>query len=123
MRAALTTRLESLRVGAKGAMLDVGRSVPMAELLAHPTVIELEAMGDEGDKAFLTALLLVRLVEHRRVQGQTDRLGHLLVVEEAHRLLGNVPRHTGEERRTPGARPSRRSRTCSRRSARTARAW
>jgi hypothetical protein len=101
MRAALSTRLESLRVGAKGAMLDVDRSVPMAELLAHPTVIELEAMGDEGDKAFLTALLLVRLVEHRRAQGQSDRLGHLLVVEEAHRLLGDVPRHTGEEQANP----------------------
>ena len=101
MRAALVTRLESLRVGGKGAMLDVARSLPIAELLAGPTVVELEALGDEGDKAFLTALLLVRLAEYRRSQGQSDRLVHLLVVEEAHRLLGNVPSVTSEEMANP----------------------
>lgn len=97
MQASLTTRLESLRTGGKGAMLDVARSLPISDLLGQPTVIELEAMGDDGDKAFLAALILVRLAEHRRSQGQTDELVHLLVVEEAHRLLGNVPARTSEE--------------------------
>lgn len=101
MRAALTTRLESMRVGGKGAMLDVARSLPMADLLSQPTVIELEHMGDEGDRAFLTGLLLIRLVEHRRAAGQTDRLVHLLVVEEAHRLLSNIATHTAEETANP----------------------
>lgn len=101
LRAALTTRLESLRTGGKGAMLDVARSLPMSELLAHPTVIELEAMGDEGDKAFLAGLLVIRLAEHRRAQGQADRLVHLLVIEEAHRLLGNIPTHASEEMANP----------------------
>jgi hypothetical protein len=101
LHAALTTRLESLRAGGKGAMLDVARSLPMAELLAAPTVVELQAMGDEGDKAFLTSLILIRIVEHRRAQGQVDGLVHLLVVEEAHRVLGNVPTHTSEETANP----------------------
>jgi Helicase HerA, central domain len=101
MYAALTTRLESLRTGGKGAMLDVARSLPMAELLEHPTVIELEGMGDEGDKAFLTGLILIRLAEHRRAQGQRDGLAHLLVIEEAHRLLANVPMHAAEELANP----------------------
>lgn len=101
LRAALTTRLEALRTGGKGAMLDVARSIPIAELLAHPTVIELESVGDEGDKAFLAALILIRLAEHRRAVGQHDRLVHLLVVEEAHRLLANVPVHAAQETANP----------------------
>jgi hypothetical protein len=101
MQAALTTRLESLRTGGKGAMLDVARSLPIVDLLAQPTVVELEAMGDEGDKAFLTGLILIRLAEHRRSQGQTDGLVHLLVIEEAHRLLGHVPARTSEEMADP----------------------
>lgn len=95
IRAALLTRLNSLRSGGKGAMLDVARSIPMGELLDAPTVIELEGMGDDDDKAFLIGLLLIRLVEHRRAAGRSDELEHLLVVEEAHRLLTNVSRDIG----------------------------
>lgn len=101
MRAALVTRLESLRRGAKGAMLDVSRSLPVAVLFQRPTVVELEALGDEGDKAFFTGLLLIRLAEYRRVQGQSRDLVHLLVVEEAHRLLANVPSPSSEESANP----------------------
>ncbi|MET9852151.1 DUF87 domain-containing protein [Streptomyces sp. NPDC006450] len=101
MRAALVTRLESLRRGAKGAMLDVSRSLPTAVLFERPTVVELEALGDEGDKAFFTGLLLIRLAEYRRTQGQRRELVHLLVVEEAHRLLANVPAQTSEESANP----------------------
>jgi hypothetical protein len=101
LEAALTTRLESLCMGGKGAMLDVSRSLPIDELLAYPTVLELEAIGDEGDKAFLIGLILIRLVEHRRAMGQSADLVHLLVVEEAHRLLGNVPVQTSDETANP----------------------
>ncbi|MFF3020732.1 ATP-binding protein [Streptomyces sp. NPDC057939] len=94
MRAALVTRLESLRRGSKGAMLNVARSLPNAVLFDRPTVVELEALGDEGDKAFFTGLLLIRLAEYRRARGQSRELVHLLVVEEAHRLLANV--HAGQ---------------------------
>lgn len=100
-RAALTTRLGSLRYGGKGAMLDVSRSLPFDELLSHPTVIELESMGDEGDKAFVAGLLLIRLAEYRRANGQNKELVHLLVIEEAHRLLGNIPTHVSEEAANP----------------------
>lgn len=95
MRAALHTRLNSLRTGGKGRMLDVQRSFPIADLLKYPTVLELEGMGDDDDKAFMMGLLLIRLAEHRiverrRGQQPPDTLQHLLVIEEAHRLLANV---------------------------------
>ncbi len=101
LRAALVTRLESLRQGAKGAMLDVARSLPAEELFEHPTVVELEALGDEGDKAFFAGLLLIRLAEYRRAKGQSSELAHLLVIEEAHRLLANVPMQASEESANP----------------------
>lgn len=101
LKAALVTRLESLRHGAKGAMLDVTQSLPPEELFGHPTVIELEALGDEGDKAFVSGLLLIRLAEYRRAQGQSSELVHLLVIEEAHRLLSNVPTNVSEEMANP----------------------
>jgi hypothetical protein len=101
MRAALVTRLESLRQGGKGAMLDVARSLPDQELFGRPTVVELEPLGDEGDKALVTGLLLIRLAEHRRAQGQSPDLVHVLVVEEAHRLLGNVATGGSEEMANP----------------------
>ncbi|OHV29039.1 ATPase [Pseudofrankia sp. EUN1h] len=101
MRAALVTRLEGLRAGGKGAMLDVVRSLPCEELFGQPTVLELEALGDDGDKAFLAALILIRLAEYRRAQGQRPSLAHLLVIEEAHRLLANVQPTTSEESADP----------------------
>jgi hypothetical protein len=100
--AALTTRLNGLRRGTRGLMLDVEHTVPMGELLSAPTILELEALGDDADKAFVMGLVLTRLYEHRRAEhaaalttsahaGQppppSGRLRHIVVVEEAHRLL------------------------------------
>lgn len=101
LRAALHTRLNGLRVGGKGRMLDVQRSLPMKWLMEYPTVLELEGMGDDDDRAFLMGLLLIRLVEYRRAQGQVDVLQHVLVIEEAHRLLANVGPRRGEEEADP----------------------
>ncbi len=101
LRAALVTRLDSLRHGGKGAMLDVERSTPPADLFGQPCVLELEAVGDDDDKAFLMAMVLIRLAEHRRAAGPTDRVVHLLVVEEAHRLLSARPTRAAEEMADP----------------------
>lgn len=89
IRAALRTRLDSLRTGGKGRMLDVRSGFPVDVLLGRPTVLELEGMGDDEDKAFVIGLLMARLAEHRRAEGDADGLRHLLVIEEAHRLLAN----------------------------------
>ena len=102
MRAALLTRIESLRTGGKGRMLDVPRSLPASQLFDGWTVIELEGLGDDDDKAFVMGLLFIRLVEHRRTSPtKTHQLHHLLVIEEAHRLLTNVSGHAREEEANP----------------------
>jgi hypothetical protein len=101
IRAALETRLESLRQGGKGAMLDVPASFPFEEILKRPAVLELEGVADDDDKALLIALILIRLVEHRRSQGSWGQLKHLLVIEEAHRLLAAVPPRSAQEDADP----------------------
>jgi hypothetical protein len=93
LRAALLTRIRGLRTGGKGAMFDTRLSTPMTELLGQHTVLELQNLGDDDDKAFFMALLFARLVEFRRAAGpQPNTLKHVLVIEEAHRLLTNVSR-------------------------------
>lgn len=94
IEAALKARLSSLLVGAKGTMLDTPRSLPAKDLFERPVVIELENLGDDDEKAFLMGLLVSRLYEWRKATFENDPsrpLRHVLVVEEAHRLLANVP--------------------------------
>ena len=94
IEAALKARLSSLLVGAKGSMLDTPRSLPGKDLFERPVVIELENLGDDDEKAFLMGLLVSRLYEWRKATFANDParpLRHILVVEEAHRLLANIP--------------------------------
>jgi len=94
VKAGLKARVGSLRLGGKGLMLDTQHGVPISELLAHPTVLELERIGNDDEKAFLIGLILTRLYEYRRVQAghlkQMPVFQHVTVIEEAHRLLKNV---------------------------------
>jgi hypothetical protein len=61
----------------------------MVELLSAPAVLELALAGADDEKAFLMGVLLMDVAEHRMAQGAAPN-GHLLVIEEAHRLLRNT---------------------------------
>jgi hypothetical protein len=93
--AGLKARIGSLRIGGKGLMLDTRQSVPWAQLLGRPTVLELEGVGDDEEKAFIIALLLMVLYEYRRTQSSQPSLQHVTVVEEAHRLLKRTSTDSG----------------------------
>lgn len=102
IRAGLLTRLSSLSLGAKGLMLNSGYSIPFDYLLAKPTLLEMAAIGNEEEKAFLLGAVLVRLAQYRQRQGTTDgKLRHLLLIEEAHRLLSAVPSQVTSEVANP----------------------
>jgi len=92
VKAALQARVYSLMIGGKGAMLNTPKSVPIQELLSRPCVMELEDLGDDETKSFVIGLLLVQLYEYRKSQMTkgSKNLSHILMVEEAHRLLKNV---------------------------------
>lgn len=92
VKAALQARIYSLMIGGKGAMLNTAKSVPIEELLSRPVVMELEDLGDDETKSFVIGILLVQLYEYRKSQMTkgSKGLSHILMVEEAHRLLKNV---------------------------------
>jgi len=94
MGAALRSRLQSLMMGNKGLVFNTRRATPLRELFEVPCIIELKNLGDDEEKAFVMALLFTFLYEYAEVR-QRDiplekrgkRLGHLTLIEEAHRLL------------------------------------
>ena len=93
--AALKARVTSLIVGGKGAMMNTAKSVSMEKLLSRPVVMELEDIGDDDVKAFVMGILLVQLYEYRKQKLKEENVSkkefeHLIVIEEAHRLLANV---------------------------------
>ncbi|GLZ77514.1 hypothetical protein Afil01_23210 [Actinorhabdospora filicis] len=88
VRGFIKVRLSSLRLGTAGRFLDGGHAIDFGELLRHNVVIELEDIGDDRDKAFLMGTVLIRLIEHLRMNpAPRGVLRHLTVIEEAHRLL------------------------------------
>ena len=93
MGAALRSRIKSLMVGNKGLALNTRRSTPLQDLFDGPTVIELQNLGDDEEKAFVMALLFVLLYEYAEVRqnevapSRRGKLQHITLVEEAHRLL------------------------------------
>lgn len=100
VKAGLKTRLESLMIGGKGLMLNTPFGIPMSDLLKQPVVLELERIGNDEEKTFLMGLLLTRLYEYRRLQALLSYpipFQHLSVIEEAHRLLRNVPLDSGPD--------------------------
>jgi hypothetical protein len=92
LKSSLKTRLNSLRIGGKGLMLDTKSSMSFKQLIARPTVLELESLGDDEEKSFLMGLVLTMLYEYYVSQGLKEEkvLSHITVIEEAHRLLGKT---------------------------------
>ena len=95
VKTAMKVRLENLCVGAKGYSFNTNNFLDFDKLLHQNVVFELEGLADDSDKAFSVGLLVIFINEYRQVQkelsgSQTLGLKHLLVIEEAHRLLKNV---------------------------------
>jgi len=92
VKAALKARINSLRFGGRGLLFDTVESINMELLMNTPTVIELDALGDDQSKAFFMGLLLSKIYAYQRNRKRNDcnDLNHVLVIEEAHRLLKNV---------------------------------
>ena len=96
IRSAIVARLESLAVGAKGFLFNTHDFINIEDLLKGRVVFELESLSDDDDKAFFVGLMLALVSEYRQCLAREstlthmDDLHHVLVIEEAHRLLKNV---------------------------------
>lgn len=94
MKACLNTRIDSLKRGWKGEMLNTLHSTPWRELFEKPCVINLSYVGDDVDKSFFMALILQFLYEYRtscaeigNVDFNDNNCKHLTVIEEAHHVM------------------------------------
>jgi hypothetical protein len=88
VRGFVDVRMGSLRQGAPGRFFEGGHPLDVGGLLARHAVLELESVTNDQDQAFLIGTVVIRLVEHLRVHRRAaGGLRHVLVVEEAHRLL------------------------------------
>ena len=95
VKTAIKVRLENLCIGAKGYTFNTCEHLDFTDLLEKNVVFELEGLADDSDKAFSVGLLVIFINEYRQVEkevsgSQKATLKHLLVIEEAHRLLKNV---------------------------------
>ena len=90
VRGFVDVRLRSLRTGSAGRFFEGGHPVDIGELLRRNVVLAIEDVANDEDKAFLIGTLIIRIVEHLRLRARTqtvDGLRHVIVIEEAHRLL------------------------------------
>ncbi len=94
MKACLNTRIDSLKRGWKGQMLNTLKSTSWKELFDKPCVINLSYVGDDTDKSFIMALLLQFLYEYRTALAEIGKVDfnsgtceHLTIIEEAHRVM------------------------------------
>jgi hypothetical protein len=93
VRGFVDVRIGSLCTGTPGRFFQGGHPLDIERLLLQNVVVELEGVTDDQDKAFLIGAFIIRIVEHLRVRygdTGTDELKHVLIVEEAHRLLKKV---------------------------------
>ncbi|MBF8186784.1 ATP-binding protein [Nonomuraea sp. K274] len=86
----ISLRLRSLRVGSAGRFFEGGHPADIGGLLERDVVLAIEDVANDEDKAFLMGTLIIRIVEHLRMRARKEkshRLRHVIVIEEAHRLL------------------------------------
>lgn len=89
VRGFITVRINSLRLGTPGRFFEGGHPLDLEALLARNAVLEIQDVGDDRDKAFVIGTMLIRIYETIRLQAEldSDDLSHVIVLEEAHRLL------------------------------------
>ncbi|MEU4513680.1 ATP-binding protein [Nonomuraea wenchangensis] len=86
----ISLRLRSLRVGSAGRFFEGGHPADVGGLLERNVVLAIEDVANDEDKAFLMGTLIIRIVEHLRMRARREKsheLRHVIVIEEAHRLL------------------------------------
>ncbi len=101
--AAITLRLNKFCRGALGQMLDTDQSVDFEKLMKVPVILEMSQITNTDDRAFVMGLILNRCYQYwtARREEATGELKHLLLVEEAHNLLGNIPESSNQEQANP----------------------
>lgn len=87
MKSAGVFRLMDL-ISQGGNIYDTVNSVPIADILEHPTIIELNAIENQSQKALLMSLLLIQVVLYtKQMKAGDGNLKNIMMIDEAHVLL------------------------------------
>jgi hypothetical protein len=108
-------RFNNLHTGPLGRAFkhadDLRKGDPFAELLRGPTIVELDGISDNEQKSMAMAFLMTFLFERRQADKPEHESGasdtkpppHVLVIEEAHRLLARDAQGGASRGETAGA--------------------
>lgn len=102
--AGLLGRLRDLAVGPLGALVNTRRGLDVEALIKRPVVIELRWIRQPDAKSLIMLFLLTQLRQHYDNLPRSKDIKHVLIVEEAHRLLSptsvNMETDIGSDSRT-----------------------
>lgn len=101
IRGASKLRLEALMEGSCGRILSAERTLPIESWMERPSILELRHIGDDEDKALMIAFVLMAVNEYLdkgRPRGSRGEIKHVILIEEAHRLLEDISEETSPER-------------------------
>jgi hypothetical protein len=88
LQTAIDVRLKSLCQRSVGRMFSFEHSFPSVdELLKHPTILEMDSLNLDQQN-LLVLFLLTSIRERLTRQGPSKELKHIIVLEEAHNLIG-----------------------------------
>ena len=99
IKSAINARIDSLCVGSKGYIFNSNNIPNFDKLFSENTILELESLSDDADKSFSMGLIIIFLNEYIQVRKELENINglkHILVIEEAHRLLKNTSSENNE---------------------------
>jgi hypothetical protein len=74
------------------------QTIPLSDMMSKPTVIELNAIADKDQKTLIMAFLLIMLCVYAKNNMVSDgHLKNILLIDEAHVLLGKSETLTGSD--------------------------
>lgn len=100
IRAGLLLRMLRLLDGPLAPELSSPFGLDVQNLVRRPVIIELSALSNNSSQALVMGLIALQLRHHWRLAGPSASLCHVLLIEEAHRLLRAVPETSANASRT-----------------------
>lgn len=97
IRAALMTRLNLLLAPTRAHRFSWPDSSMVDRLFTQPTVVTLSDLADDEERSFVVLLLTLATWARARNRTVTRPVEHLLVLEEAHRILPEVNEHIADQ--------------------------
>lgn len=89
-------RLVSL-IDQNSNIYDTIHTIPIGDLLTHPTVLELNAINNKEQKSLIMALMLILFCVYTKNNISGDgKLKNVLLIDEAHVLLGHSSLSSGD---------------------------